>query len=155
MARRSSLSLAVSFVTLQGAAIGCGSSGKTATGTGAETGSTSASTSTSTSSTGGMTGSSSSSSTSSGSTTTGTGGQQVGSINTIAWNGGNSYLYGINYPWLTYGADFGDGPWGHLANPAQVQVGHGHVRGRRAVTSCAGGCGSTDATTRSSPAAAR
>jgi hypothetical protein len=130
MARRSLLSLAVSFVTLQGAAIGCGSSGKTATGTGAETGSTNASTSTSTSTsgTGGMTGSSSSSSTgtsssstSSGSTTTGTGGQQAGSSNTISWNGGSYYLYGINYPWLTYGADFGDGPWGHLANPAQVQ----------------------------------
>ena len=41
--------------------------------------------------------------------------------NTIAWNGGNFYLYGINYPWLTIGTDFGNGGFGHLANPTQVQ----------------------------------
>ena len=26
---------------------------------------------------------------------------------TIAWNDGNFYLYGINYPWLNFGTDFG------------------------------------------------
>ncbi|MHB8420684.1 MAG: hypothetical protein ACYDCL_21640 [Myxococcales bacterium] len=48
-----------------------------------------------------------------------TGGGSAGS-HTIAWNGGNFYLYGINYPWLTYGCDFGSGGFGHLANPSQV-----------------------------------
>ena len=42
------------------------------------------------------------------------------SSSTIPWNCGNYYLYGINYPWLTYGTDFGSGGFGHLANPAQV-----------------------------------
>jgi hypothetical protein len=50
------------------------------------------------------------------------GGAETGSSSTIPWNGGNYYLYGINYPWLTYGADFGNGPWGHLANPAEVMT---------------------------------
>src|SRR5579863_1647716 len=45
-----------------------------------------------------------------------------GGLNTIAWNGGNFYLYGINYPWLTYGTDFGDGGFGHLANPTEVKA---------------------------------
>jgi hypothetical protein len=45
-----------------------------------------------------------------------------GSSNTIPWNGGNFYLYGVNYPWLTYGTDFGDGGFGHLANPDQVKT---------------------------------
>ena len=45
----------------------------------------------------------------------------AGSSNTISWNCGNYYLYGINYPWLTYGTDFGDGGFGHLANPDQVK----------------------------------
>jgi hypothetical protein len=44
------------------------------------------------------------------------------SSNTIPWNGGSSYLYGINYPWLTYGTDFGSGGFGHLANPSQVKA---------------------------------
>src|SRR5207249_2006560 len=50
------------------------------------------------------------------------GGGGTGSSSTIAWNGGNFFLYGVNYPWLTYGTDFGSGPWGHLANPSQVQA---------------------------------
>jgi hypothetical protein len=51
------------------------------------------------------------------------GGAETGSSsNTIHWNGGNFYLYGINYPWLDYGVDFGSGPWGHLANPDQVKA---------------------------------
>lgn len=50
------------------------------------------------------------------------GNQDAGSSSTIAWNGGNFYLYGINYPWLTYGTDFGNGGFGHLANPAQVKT---------------------------------
>jgi hypothetical protein len=41
---------------------------------------------------------------------------------TIAWNGGNYYLYGVNYPWLTYGTDFGGGGFGHMASPSQVQA---------------------------------
>jgi len=45
-----------------------------------------------------------------------------GGTNTIHWNGDNFYLYGINYPWLTYGTDFGTGPWGHLANPNEVET---------------------------------
>jgi hypothetical protein len=49
------------------------------------------------------------------------GGAEAGSSSTIHWNGGNYYLYGINYPWLTYGTDFGNGGFGHLANPAQVK----------------------------------
>jgi hypothetical protein len=44
-----------------------------------------------------------------------------GGSGTITWNGSNSYLYGINYPWLTIGADFGSGPWGDLSNPTEVQ----------------------------------
>jgi hypothetical protein len=43
------------------------------------------------------------------------------SSNTIHWNDGNYYLYGINYPWLTYGTDFGSSAWGDLANPTQVK----------------------------------
>jgi hypothetical protein len=64
----------------------------------------------------------------------GQGGAEAGSSSTIAWNGGNSYLYGINYPWLTYGTDFGSGGFGHLANPSQVMTdmttfaGEGFVR---------------------------
>jgi hypothetical protein len=51
------------------------------------------------------------------------GGAESGSSSsTIPWNGGNYYLYGVNYPWLTYGVDFGNGPWGHLANPAQAKA---------------------------------
>lgn len=42
--------------------------------------------------------------------------------NTIAWNGNNFYLYGINYPWLSYGTDFGSGGFGHLANPSEVMT---------------------------------
>jgi hypothetical protein len=49
------------------------------------------------------------------------GSREAGS-NTIAWNGGNFYLYGINYPWLTYGTDFGSGGFGHLANPTQAKA---------------------------------
>src|SRR6516165_7357772 len=30
--------------------------------------------------------------------------------NTIAWNGGNWFLSGVNYPWKNYGADFNNGP---------------------------------------------
>ena len=45
-----------------------------------------------------------------------------GGSNTIPWNGGNYYLYGVNYPWLTYGTDFGDGGFGHLANPGEVMT---------------------------------
>ena len=45
---------------------------------------------------------------------------EAGSSNAIAWNGASSFLYGINYPWLTYGTDFGNGGFGHLANPGQV-----------------------------------
>jgi hypothetical protein len=44
------------------------------------------------------------------------------SSSTISWNGGNYYLYGINYPWLTYGTDFGNGGFGDMANPTQVQA---------------------------------
>jgi hypothetical protein len=50
------------------------------------------------------------------------GGTQTDSSSTIPWNGGNYYLYGVNYPWLTYGTDFGDGGFGHLANPGQVMA---------------------------------
>jgi hypothetical protein len=50
------------------------------------------------------------------------GAETGGSSNTIPWNGGNFYLYGVNYPWLTYGTDFGDGGFGHLANPDQVKA---------------------------------
>jgi hypothetical protein len=46
----------------------------------------------------------------------------AGSGSTIRWNCGNFYIYGVNYPWLTYGTDFGDGGFGHLANPAQVKT---------------------------------
>jgi len=42
--------------------------------------------------------------------------------NTIAWNGGNYYLDGVNYPWLSYGTDFGNGGFGDMANPAQVKA---------------------------------
>ena len=49
-------------------------------------------------------------------------GSSTSSSNTIPWNGGNFYLYGINYPWLTYGTDFGSGGFGHLANPDQVKT---------------------------------
>src|SRR5262249_34265424 len=57
----------------------------------------------------------------------GTGGMATGaggsaSTSTIPWNGSNFYLYGVNYPWVTYGTDFGSGPWGHLANPDQVKA---------------------------------
>src|SRR5579871_2146980 len=45
-----------------------------------------------------------------------------GGTGTLCWNGGNFYLYGINYPWLTIGTDFGNGGFGHLANPTQVQA---------------------------------
>jgi hypothetical protein len=41
---------------------------------------------------------------------------------TISWNGGNWFLYGVNYPWQQYAADFGSGGWGHLANPNQVKA---------------------------------
>ncbi len=44
-----------------------------------------------------------------------------GGSGTISWNGSSSYLYGVNYPWLNIGVDFGNGPWGHLADPAEVQ----------------------------------
>lgn len=44
-----------------------------------------------------------------------------GGSGTISWNGSSSYLYGINYPWLNIGVDFGSGPWGDMANPTQVQ----------------------------------
>ena len=50
------------------------------------------------------------------------GGTEAGSSSTIHWNGGNYYLYGINYPWLTYGTDFGGGGFGHMANPNQVKA---------------------------------
>jgi len=50
------------------------------------------------------------------------GGAETGSSSTIPWKGGNYYLYGVNYPWLSYGVDFGNGPWGHLANPAQAKA---------------------------------
>jgi hypothetical protein len=51
------------------------------------------------------------------------GGAETGSSSsTIPWNGGNFYLYGVNYPWLTYGTDFGSGGFGHLANPDQVKA---------------------------------
>jgi hypothetical protein len=49
------------------------------------------------------------------------GGAETGSSSTIMWNGSSYYLYGVNYPWLTYGTDFGDGGFGHLANPNQVR----------------------------------
>jgi hypothetical protein len=49
------------------------------------------------------------------------GGEESGSSNTIRWNGTDTYLYGINYPWLSYGTDFGDGGFGHLANPDEVK----------------------------------
>jgi hypothetical protein len=49
------------------------------------------------------------------------GGGEAGT-NTIAWKGGNYYLYGINYPWLSYGTDFGSGGFGHLANPNEVMT---------------------------------
>jgi hypothetical protein len=52
----------------------------------------------------------------------GNGCAEAGSSNTIQWNCGNYYLYGINYPWLTYGTDFGNGGFGHLANPTQVKT---------------------------------
>jgi hypothetical protein len=42
--------------------------------------------------------------------------------NTIAWKGHNFYLYGVNYPWVNYGTDFGSGPLGHAANPDQVKA---------------------------------
>jgi hypothetical protein len=42
--------------------------------------------------------------------------------NTIAWKGHNFYLYGVNYPWVSYGADFGSGPWGHIADADQVKA---------------------------------
>ncbi len=45
---------------------------------------------------------------------------EAGTSSTISWNCGNYYLYGVNYPWLTYGTDFGNGGFGHLANPAMV-----------------------------------
>jgi hypothetical protein len=48
-------------------------------------------------------------------------GTEGGSSSTIRWNGGNYYLYGINYPWLTYGTDFGNGGFGHLADPSMVK----------------------------------
>ncbi len=44
------------------------------------------------------------------------------------WNGGSSYLYGINYPWLTYGADSATAR-GATSRTPRGQVGHGHVRG--------------------------
>lgn len=47
---------------------------------------------------------------------------EAGSSGTIPWKCGNYYLYGINYPWLTYGTDFGNGGFGHLANPTQVKA---------------------------------
>jgi hypothetical protein len=47
---------------------------------------------------------------------------EAGSSSTIPWNCGNFYLYGVNYPWLTYGTDFGSGGFGHLANPDQVKA---------------------------------
>jgi hypothetical protein len=47
---------------------------------------------------------------------------EAGSSSTIPWNCGNYYLYGVNYPWLTYGTDFGSGGFGHLANPTQVKA---------------------------------
>jgi hypothetical protein len=50
------------------------------------------------------------------------GGTETGSSSTIPWNGRNFYLYGVNYPWLTYGTDFGDGGFGHLANPNQAKA---------------------------------
>src|ERR1019366_9000111 len=50
------------------------------------------------------------------------GAETGGSSSTIHWNGGNFYLYGINYPWLTFGTDFGSGGFGHLANPNQVKA---------------------------------
>jgi hypothetical protein len=52
------------------------------------------------------------------------GGAETGSSSstTIPWDGGNFYLYGINYPWLNFGTDFGSGGFGHLANPGQVQA---------------------------------
>jgi hypothetical protein len=49
-------------------------------------------------------------------------GAEAGSTNTISWNCGNYYLYGINYPCLHIGADFGDGGYGHLASPSQVKT---------------------------------
>jgi hypothetical protein len=56
------------------------------------------------------------------STTDGDAAKSEAGSNTIAWAGGNFYLYGINYPWLTYGTDFGSGGFGHLANPGQVMT---------------------------------
>jgi hypothetical protein len=50
------------------------------------------------------------------------GGCADGGSGTLCWNGHNSYLFGLNYPWLSIGVDFGNGPWGHLANPTQVQA---------------------------------
>jgi hypothetical protein len=47
---------------------------------------------------------------------------EAGSTSTIPWKCGNFYLYGVNYPWLTYGTDFGNGGFGHLANPGQVKA---------------------------------
>jgi len=52
---------------------------------------------------------------------TGGGGAAGGPGSTIAWKGGNYFLYGVNYPWLTYGTDFGNGGFGDMANPTQVQ----------------------------------
>jgi hypothetical protein len=39
----------------------------------------------------------------------------------LSWNGTNMYLLGINYPWHDYAVDFGNGPWGHFFNPANIQ----------------------------------
>jgi hypothetical protein len=50
-----------------------------------------------------------------------TSGQATAPTSTIPWNGSSSYLYGVNYPWLNIGVDFGSGPWGHLADPTEVQ----------------------------------
>ncbi|HEY1697797.1 MAG TPA: hypothetical protein VGG39_36805 [Polyangiaceae bacterium] len=53
---------------------------------------------------------------------TGTGTGTEAGTGTIPWNGSNYYLYGVNYPWLSYGTDFGDGGFGHLANPDEVKT---------------------------------
>ena len=83
------------------------------------------------------------------------GGTRTGSSSTIPWNGGNFYLYGVNYPWLTYGTDFGDGGFGHLANPNQVNADIWLPSRMKGATFCACGSGWTPAMTRSSAATAR
>ena len=37
-------------------------------------------------------------------------------------HGSGKFIVGVNYPWISYGADFGDGGFGHLADPTQWAI---------------------------------